>query len=264
MKNNERVSGMNPRDMTYDEWLAKFDDNNKPKTSDDTFTPPAIYEIVKNYAIKKYGLEGRRVVRPFYPGGDYQNFNYKEGDVVIDNPPFSILKKIKSFYVKNKIDFFLFAPGLMMFNKSDREMNINYIMVGETVKFENGAKVPVGFATNLGDNLIETAPELAKAIRNAQNTKKVKPSRIYPPNVITSARINAIARKGVALKINGDVKYIAKMDAMKSYGMGTLFGGGLLLKNKEAKKIIEAEKTIKEKPTITLELSEREKEWCSS
>lgn len=77
MKNNERVSGMNPRDMTYDEWLAKFDDNNKPKTSDDTFTPPAIYEIVKNYAIKKYGLEGRRVVRPFYPGGDYQNFNYK-------------------------------------------------------------------------------------------------------------------------------------------------------------------------------------------
>ena len=64
MKDNEQVTGRNNRDMTYDEWLAKFDENNKPKTSDDTFTPKEIYEAVKTYAVAKYGLQGRRVVRP--------------------------------------------------------------------------------------------------------------------------------------------------------------------------------------------------------
>ena len=31
MKDNEQVTGRNSRDMSYDEWLAKFDKNNKPK-----------------------------------------------------------------------------------------------------------------------------------------------------------------------------------------------------------------------------------------
>ena len=145
MKDNEQISGRNSRDMTYDEWLAKFDENNKPKNIRWYFTPKEIYEAVKTYAVAKYGLQGRRVVRPFYSCGDFEKFNYKAGDVVIDNPPFSIMKKIKKFYVENKIDFFLFEPALTMTMISDNELNINYIITGIEIKYENGVKNTDGF-----------------------------------------------------------------------------------------------------------------------
>ena len=51
-----------------------FVDKFKPKkTTDDCYTPPYIYDAVKDWAVKEYGLEGRPIVRPFYPGGDYEN-----------------------------------------------------------------------------------------------------------------------------------------------------------------------------------------------
>lgn len=75
-------------------------------TTDDCYTPPKIYEAVKDWAVAEYGLEGRKIVRPFYPGGDYENFDYPESCVVIDNPPFSIVTKIANFYVDKQIDFF--------------------------------------------------------------------------------------------------------------------------------------------------------------
>ena len=38
----------------------KFTDKFKPKlTTDDCFTPPAVYEVVKDWAIERYGLHGR-------------------------------------------------------------------------------------------------------------------------------------------------------------------------------------------------------------
>ena len=92
---------------TYEEFVEKF----KPKlTTDDCYTPPEVYEAVKDWAVKEYKLEDREIVRPFYPGGDYEHFNYIDGSVVIDNPPFSILSKIIDFYMERGIKFFLFAP----------------------------------------------------------------------------------------------------------------------------------------------------------
>lgn len=50
----------------YEEFVEKF----KPKkTTDDCYTPPAVYEAVKSWAVKEYNLNGRKIVRPFYPGG---------------------------------------------------------------------------------------------------------------------------------------------------------------------------------------------------
>jgi len=69
----------------YLEFLGKFE---LKKTTDDCFTPPAVYDAVRDWAVAEYGLEGREIVRPFYPGGDYQNHDYPPGCVVIDNPPF--------------------------------------------------------------------------------------------------------------------------------------------------------------------------------
>ena len=47
--------------------------------NDEFYTKPEIYEAVKNYAVSEYGLEGREIVRPFWKGGDYKNFNYPIG-----------------------------------------------------------------------------------------------------------------------------------------------------------------------------------------
>ena len=88
---------------TYEEFVDKF----KPKrTTDDCYTPEGIYDVVRDYVIEKYDLQGRPVIRPFWPGGDYEKFDYPEDCVVIDNPPFSILARILDFYAEKKIEFF--------------------------------------------------------------------------------------------------------------------------------------------------------------
>ena len=98
---------------SYEEDVEKI----KPKkTTDDCDTPPAIYEAVKDWAVKEYGIDPAKVVRPFYPGGDYERFAYPEDCVVLDNPPFSILAKILRHYDKRGIAYFLFAPTLTLFS----------------------------------------------------------------------------------------------------------------------------------------------------
>ncbi|MBQ5685393.1 MAG: hypothetical protein IIV27_07130, partial [Clostridia bacterium] len=129
----------------YDDFVEKF----KPKkTTDDCYTPPMVYDVIKDWAVRRYGLEGRPILRPFYPGGDYENEVYPEGCVVIDNPPFSILSNIERFYISNGIDFFLFGPGLTIF-KPDPELS--YVICALNIKYENGADVPTSFVTNMGD-----------------------------------------------------------------------------------------------------------------
>lgn len=55
----------------YEAFVNKF----KPKlTTDDCYTPPEVYEVVKNWACAKYGIDPAKIVRPFYPGGDYESF----------------------------------------------------------------------------------------------------------------------------------------------------------------------------------------------
>lgn len=101
-----------PEDESYRSFVEKF----KPKkTTDDCYTPPAVYDAILSYVIKKYGLQGRPIVRPFFPGGDFENNDYPDGCVVVDNPPFSLSSKIVDFYIGRGIDFFLFAPHLTMF-----------------------------------------------------------------------------------------------------------------------------------------------------
>ena len=99
----------------YDAFVAKFNAD-APKTTDDCFTPQPVYEAILEWLKERVGLEGRCIVRPFYPGGDYENYEYPENCVVVDNPPFSILAKIIRFYVNTGIDYFLFAPALTLFS----------------------------------------------------------------------------------------------------------------------------------------------------
>ena len=152
------------KSKTYEEFVEKF----KPKkTTDDCYTPPAVYEAVKDWAVKEYGLEGKEIVRPFYPGGDYERYDYPADCVVIDNPPFSILSKICRWYIEKNIKFFLFAPRLTLFSNN---LDVTYIVDGApSVVYGNGAKVSTSFITNLDTCRIRSASGLKQAIAKAQS-----------------------------------------------------------------------------------------------
>ena len=54
------------KNETYEEFVEKF----KPKkTTDDCYTPPEIYEVIKKWACEKYRIDSKKIIRPFYPGG---------------------------------------------------------------------------------------------------------------------------------------------------------------------------------------------------
>ena len=130
----------------YDGFVEKF----KPKkTTDDCYTPPAVYEAVTDYVNRNVTpLEGREIVRPFWPGGDYERHEYPPGCIVIDNPPFSITSQIVRFYIRHGIDFFLFCDGLTCMNLSPVPQ-LAFHIVSKSITFENGAVVSVAFVTNI-------------------------------------------------------------------------------------------------------------------
>ena len=110
---------------TYEEFVEKF----KPKkTTDDCYTPPYIYDAVQRWAINEYRLDGRPILRPFYPGGDYEHFEYQKNGVVIDNPPFSILSKIITFYIEKKYRLFSICSGIntIFYNRCAKSECNNY------------------------------------------------------------------------------------------------------------------------------------------
>ena len=123
----------------YEGFVDKF---KTKKTTDDCFTPPEVYNCVLKYVSDKCNIKDSEIVRPFYPGGDYENCEYPAGCVVIDNPPFSILAQIAKFYIENGIKFFLFAPHLTLFSA---KVEYTRIVVGASIVYENGANVKTSF-----------------------------------------------------------------------------------------------------------------------
>ena len=159
----------------YDAFIAKFD-KDAPKTTDDCYTPQAVYDAVLEWLGERVNLKGRSIVRPFYPGGDYVNYEYPENCVVVDNPPFSIVSKICRFYQANEIDYFLFAPGLMLFSGGIKG-NCD-VIIKSPIKYHNGADIATGFKTNLFNNLsVMIASSLSDMIDEAQGIHRLKKLR---------------------------------------------------------------------------------------
>ena len=105
----------------YREFCDKF----KPKkTTDDCYTPEPIYNAVRDYACERFGFSPDRIVRPFYPGGDFERFDYPPECVVLDNPPFSIRASIIDFYRVRGIRFFLFSPALTLLTRYEELCHI--------------------------------------------------------------------------------------------------------------------------------------------
>ena len=224
-----------PRQETlndYDGFVEKF----KPKkTTDDCYTPVLVYDAVKNWAVDEYSLEGRNIVRPFVPGGDYEAYDYPENCVVIDNPPFSIISKICKDYTEWGVDFFLFAPHLTNFSIKSG----NHIICGQTIEYANGAVVNTSFITNMGSDFIRTSPKLSQAIKAANvktkaKNKKQMPKYKYPSNVLTVSDLEKICNAGIEYSVSkNECTQISRLDAQKEVKK-KIFGNGYMLSDKAA------------------------------
>ena len=145
-----------------------------------------MYDAVLNWVQSNVDLGDAEIVRPFYPNGDYENYDYKDNTVVIDNPPFSIISKIVRFYETKNIRYFLFAPHLTLFGIPAS----TYIITDCDIKYENGAIVNTDFVSNLFDDIgIIIDPTIRTRIVEAQKDNKAckeKPKYKYPRNIILS------------------------------------------------------------------------------
>ena len=247
-------------DEEYQAFLEKFE---AKKTTDDCYTPDNIYDVVKKWCIERYGLKGKKIIRPFYPGGDYQKEDYSGDCVVLDNPPFSIISEICEWYTERNIPFFMFAPALTLLGIARGTMNYVACCVGVT--YANGANVSTSFVTNLGNKKIVASAELRELIEeaNKENLRKMHkelPKYSYPDEVLTATMLGYMAAHGTSLEIEAkDVHFIRALDSQKESGKG-LFGSGFLLSEKAA-----AEKAAAEKVDTNIwELSDREREIVKS
>lgn len=189
--------------QNYEEFVEKFKNSNHKKTTDDCYTPQNVYNAVASWVTNEYKINRDTFCRPFYPGGDYENYDYKN-KVVVDNPPFSILSKIVDFYNKNGIKYFLFAPTLTFFG-SVRNKDCTAIPIGVTVTYQNGARVNTSFVTNLEKGIqVRTAPVLYEMIDEANKINISKstslPKYEYPYDVIRSGHLYQLSKMVSTLK----------------------------------------------------------------
>ena len=240
----------------YDGFVEKF----KPKkTTDDCYTPPEVYDVILDWVVERYGIDREAVVRPFWPGGDYERFDYPDGCVVVDNPPFSMISAIERFYIAHGIRFFLFAPALSMLGGPT--MRVCHVAVGCSITYANGAEVNTGFATNLdAEAVLEAAPDLGDAIREvckrlAKATKKQVTKQVLPDNVMTAAKANWFAMHHTPYRLAArDCAFIRTIDAM---GGRNIFGGGLLLNDRAAAERAAAERAAAERVAAERAAAER-------
>lgn len=212
----------------YEDFIAKFED---AKTTDDCFTPPVVFGAVVDYVFETYKLpEETKIIRPFFPGGDYENTEYPSGSVVIDNPPFSIMSNIVKFYTDKKITFFLFANHLTLF--SIKQEGLQYLVCSAVVRYANGAKVNTSFVTNLHSDksqIIMLGGVLKKMIERAQKIEKSNQRyKVVPnPHVMNSARLGKFVRRNQDITISENHLQRCKWNK--------LFGGGFVIDTETVK-----------------------------
>lgn len=238
----------------YESFVKKFTDN--PKTTDDCYTPQDVYEAVVAYVDSIYPLEGKQILRPFFPGGDYENADYPDGGVVIDNPPFSMFTLICKFYSKQHIPFFLFGPGLTIFSVLKY---CSVVIINKTITFSNGAKVRINFATNLlADTMVTTAVSLNEAIGHcpSQNQKAKLPKYRYPEELLSVSDFQSIAKGDADFSVSRqEAMVVRNLDLHPGRG---LFGDHLLVSKAAAVKAAAVKAAAANE--IPIELSEREQE----
>ena len=176
------------------------------------------------------------------------------------NPPFSCLAKIVRFYQARQIHYFLFAPGLTALGLTRHGAGIVY--ADSRITYHNGAVVNTAFATSYGPNVVEIAPDLGKAVKDAQRRGRTIKQTVYqyPPNLLTTQGVLALARHGVPYALpRQEAVFVRTLDEMKAEGKEA-FGGALLISDAAAARKTDAEQAVPhpDTPTRVWSLSERE------
>ena len=254
----------------YQDFVRKFIPK---KTTDDCYTPENIYEVIANYVSETYGIKREDMVRPFWPGGDYESYNYPENCCVVDNPPFSIITSICRTLADRKIKFFLFCPYLTAFQILYKRKDLTIISAPVSIIYDNGARVNTNYVTNMEPGTyVRSDPELYNKIDKANNynikqNKKQLPVYEYPDEILTITMMGYLARHGTAFRLGtNEACHITKMDEQKLVGK-EIFGCGFLLNKKATDRKIKAQNEAKNNDTekneneekIIWKLSDREK-----
>lgn len=230
----------------YNEFLDKFE---AKKTTDDCYTPDNVYDAVADWVAKEYKLDRKNFRRPFYPGGDYQREQYAETDIVVDNPPFSILAEIVSFYAEHGVRFFLFAPALTLFSSSSSS-SACAVCCKVAIVYENGASVSTSFLTNLEPLRFRTAPDLYAAVRAADEANaagKTRPGFTYPVELVTPSILGQLSRYGVYFGCGREsTARVCELDAQRDAG-ASIYGNGYLISERKANELREALRIVDER-----------------
>ena len=253
-----KAGEISEEDEEYQEFLEKFQ---LKKTTDDCYTPDVVYEAVANWVATKYGIDRAKFVRPFYPGGDYQREKYGKGEVVVDNPPFSILAEILNFYTEKGIKFFLFAPTLTLFSSSSSSSTA--LPCGVAITYENGASVNTSFLTNLEDKAVRlrSEPSLYRAVKEANDENlremhKELPRYSYDHHIITAPFVGALSRLGIDFEVPvKESEPISRLDAQKESGKA-IYGKGYIV----GERIFDEREKAEREKAERWELSARERE----
>jgi hypothetical protein len=245
----------------HDAFVEKFEPK---KTTDDCYTPKAVYDLIVQYVRDNCDIEGCQIVRPFFPDGDYEAIDYAENAVVIDNPPFSIVTKIVRFYLARGVRFFLFAPHLTLFSS---DLDCTCIPLCAPITYENGATVKTSFLSNMFDDLkIFGDADLYKGLEAINETTKANlPKYVYPANVLTVSMVSWMVEKGISFRLKkSELVHCRGLDSQKKHGKA-LFGSGFLISDAAAAEKAAAEKAAAEKAAaerinvIVWQLSDRER-----
>ena len=245
------------KNALFDDYEA-FTEKFKPKkTTDDCYTPAPVFEAVRDFALalNPEATAGRRVIRPFWPGGDYESEDYT-GGAVIDNPPFSIFSKIVRFYASRWVPFFLFAPGLtVMFGPVGTLAGVTGVVVNTSIIYENGAKVNTSFVTKFwsGAPRMAISGKLKRIVMEAMARAardKGKRKIEWPKNVIPALSAIKLATAGEDIEIPAaEAFYINELNCGQR-----MHSGGLIVSDRVAAELRAAKKVDR------YELDEREME----
>ena len=246
----------------YEGFVDKF----KPRlTTDDCYTPEPVIDAVTAFArTLPLWAVGGTPVRPFWPGADYAARDYAPGEVVVDNPPFSILADIIKKFSGRGVPFFLFAPHLTCFNYL-RYPGITVMPMCSNIVYTNGAIVNTAFVTNLYGSDVAVVCDsrlhdtLEMAIKATRPPVKNYPKYQFPPELLTAAKLGVhVAKRGGDITIlRQEMQWTAALDAQRKVSK-SIFGTGIIVSRDVAKRFQRAAEERADH-IIIWELSPRER-----
>ena len=253
MEQRKPVTGVTRKQVArhgdYNAFLERHTKEVSGKSTDELYTPTAVYEVVLKWVQDNCpSIKGKRIMRPFRPGGDYKAEDY-DGAVVIDNPPFFIENLITRWYVDHGVHFFLFCPALTLFRGSTILDQLTFVAAYARVEYYHNetvkAIIPTSFVTNmpdLADYQMMSAPELRDAIMQAQRKQKdtAKPAKTeYHPNLVTSFRLSTLSEAGIHMRVRREETLWWRNNLVQR-GDFNIFGGAFIVSDRVAAAVKEA------------------------